>query len=93
MLANNSVSINDRTIISTKIPQTNDVLLGDPLSPLLFKLATIDVVSAIRKGNRDVNAYIYADDIVIVAILRQEMQSALDDLSLWSRSNEFYINK
>jgi hypothetical protein len=93
MLANNSVRINVGTTISTEIPQTNGVLQGDLPSPLLFNLATIDVVSAIQKGNRDVNAYIYADDIVILSNLHQEIQSALDDLSQWSRANEFHINK
>jgi hypothetical protein len=78
------VPVNDGTSISTEILQTNGVLQGDPLSPLLFNLTTIDVVSAVQKGNGDVNSYIYADDIVIVSSLHQEIQSALEDLSHWS---------
>jgi hypothetical protein len=55
----NLVHINDSTSIPIKILQTNDVLQGDPLSPLIFNTAIIEVVSAIHKENSREHIYIY----------------------------------
>jgi hypothetical protein len=43
----NYVQIDDNIAISRDITQTNGVLQGDPLSSLLFNIATIDAARAI----------------------------------------------
>ena len=42
------VIIDDTTSLSRELTQKNGVLQGDPLSPLLFNIATADVIAAIR---------------------------------------------
>ena len=48
ILAYNQITIDDAICKTKEITQTNGVLQGDPLSPILFNIATADVISAIR---------------------------------------------
>jgi hypothetical protein len=91
ILAYNYVQI-DNIDISRDITQTNGVLQGDPLSPLLFHIATIDAAQAILQGPRKTKLYI-ADDMVLVSKSKQELQEASNDLHEWSQENDFVINK
>ena len=49
ILAANTIHIDDNVTTSKGIIQTNGVLQGDPLGPLLFNIATHDVVQRIRQ--------------------------------------------
>jgi hypothetical protein len=93
ILAYNYVQIDDNIAISRYITQTNEVLQGDPLSPLLFNIATIDSAQAILQGPTNTKLYIYADDMVLVSKSEQELQEAFNDLHDWSQENDFTINK
>jgi hypothetical protein len=81
ILTNNSVHVNNSTSIPMEIPQTNGVLQGDPLSPLLFNTATIDILSTKQKEKQRCE-YIYAN-MVTASSHHQEIQSALNNLSKW----------
>lgn len=92
ILSSNSVQISDSITLSTNITQTNGVLQGDPLSPLLFNIATHDVVKSIREESTDVKIYIYADDMVLGSHDRSELQKATYALEKWADQNELEIN-
>ena len=78
---------------SAVITQTNGVLQGDPLSPLLFNVTIYDVVRAIRGKAPQIKVYIYADDIVLGSHDRRELQIATYALENWADQNELQINK
>jgi hypothetical protein len=93
ILAYNYVQIDDNITISRDITQTNGVLQVDPLSPLLFNIATIDAAQAILQGPTKTKLYIYADDMVLVPKSKQELQKAFNDLHDWCQENDFTMNK
>lgn len=92
MLRNNFVRITDNVSTSHEITQTNGVLQGDPLSPLLFNVATHDAVQAIRKQTKDLKVYMYADDMVVGSHNLQELQIGINALGRWADENELQIN-
>ena len=51
ILNSNFVQIDDNIDRSDLIEQTNGVLQGDPLSPLLFNIETSDITKAIHTDN------------------------------------------
>ena len=59
ILQHNFVTIDNNVERSQPITQTNGVLKADPLSPLLFDIATADVIQAVT--TESTKAYIYAD--------------------------------
>ena len=89
ILHENQVEIDDSIQVSDPIIQTNGVLQGDPLS-LLFNIATADIAESMPTENTQV--YVYADDMVITATSRQELQDALKNLTTWARDNELEMN-
>lgn len=92
ILSSNSVRISDTVTISEEITQTNGVLQGDPLSPLLFNVATHDVVQAIREEAKELKVYIYADDMVVGSHNIEELQKGINALDKWAENNELQIN-
>ena len=92
MLTANFIQITDDVSTSKTITQTNGVLQGDPLSPLLFNIATYDVVKMIRQETEDVKIYIYADDMVIGSNSRTNLQRATYQLERWAQENKMEIN-
>jgi hypothetical protein len=66
ILRENSIQIDDTIAKSQPLQQTNGVLQGDPLSPLLFIIATADITKGIQ-CEKNVKFYAYADDMVLVA--------------------------
>jgi hypothetical protein len=91
--AYNYVQIDDNIVTSRDITQTNRVLQGDPLSPLLFNIAIMDAAQAILQGPTKTKLYIYADGMVLVSKSKQELQEAFNDLHDWSQENDFTVNK
>lgn len=90
ILQNNQIEIDDGIMLSEPIEQTNGVLQGDPLSPLLFNIATADIISTLPAEN--VNMYVYADDMVATSTCKIELQETLDKLVLWARANDMHLN-
>ena len=92
MLTTNYIQITDGISTSKPITQTNGVLQGDPLSPLLFNIATHDVVQVISQDTEHLKIYIYADDMVIGSRSLHEVQKAINQLSRWARDNKLEIS-
>lgn len=91
-LHKNYVCIEDGTTLSSPVLQTNGVLQGDPLSPLLFNILTADVVSSVKKPGRNVELFLYADDMAIASNSREQLQEAINDLSHWANVNKLSIH-
>ena len=89
LLTNNWMEINDGIDKSNLIQQTVGVLQGDPLSPLLFILATADIVKVIPDN---VNLLMYADDMALTSTSETGLQKAFDQLVDWANENELILN-
>ena len=61
------------------------MLQGDPLSSLLFNIATSDFSKYVTADK--VKAYVYADDMDIT-----KLQEAFDQLDNWATINELQLN-
>ena len=76
---------------SKKITQTNGILQGDPLSPLLFNIATANI-STILSENEETTLIMYADDMALGSANKEELQATLLKLEKWVEENGFDIN-
>lgn len=92
ILSDTRVVIDDGITTSNVITQTNGVLQGDPMSPVLFNIVTADVTRIIQGMDKKVVMYMYADDIVIGGPIMQEVQDAINRLSEWAMENKFTVN-
>ena len=70
--------------------QTNGILQGDPLSLLLFNIATADVIKMTATENTRV--YLYADDMTLTSTKAHDLQSSLNNLTTWAEENSLKIN-
>jgi effector-binding domain-containing protein len=61
------------------------------LRPLLFNIATNNVIKTTRTNNRRIKIYAYADDMVMVSALIQELQKSFNDLVQWAEDNRLQI--
>ncbi|KAJ4437583.1 hypothetical protein ANN_17728 [Periplaneta americana] len=86
-MESNYVQIDDNIDRSQPLEQTNGVLQGDPLSQLLFNIATSDVYKDIEADN--VKIYTYADDMVILSTDIEDLQTTFNHLKEWANKNEF----
>ena len=86
----NKVQIDDGKSTSKEIIQTNGVLQGDPASPILFNITTAESTKAVEDLEADI--IMYADDIVIGASRKDQLQRAIDNLQLRDEENSFEIN-
>ena len=72
---------------------------GDCLSPILFSLFINDMANEIKSncngvslGNFDVHCLLYADDLVLLAETKDDLQCMLDTVFLWCRKWHMKIN-
>jgi hypothetical protein len=91
ILADNQIQIDDGIGKSQWLIQTNGVLQGDPLSPILFNALTHDVGAKIKEES-DTEIYMYAD-MALVSETISDLQKAVDLLSIWAQTNEIKINE
>ncbi|KAJ4449792.1 hypothetical protein ANN_01196 [Periplaneta americana] len=90
ILSCNYIQISDEITLSNKIIQTNGVLQGDPISPVLFNIMTTDIT----KITEDTTAsmIMYADDMAIGSSNIEELQQVLNKLVRWAEENSLQIN-
>ena len=72
---------------------------GNPLSPLLFNLFINDIFEAVKNGGpvslddtNFFNALMYADDLIIMATSKEELQKSLDNLKVFCDKWKLNIN-
>lgn len=93
ILAYNLVTIDDNICLSNPIIQGNGVPQGDPMSPVLFNVATCDIIENVKDQDNEVKIYMYADDMVMASKSIEKLQTSFDKLTKWAEENEFIINK
>lgn len=91
ILNNNNLIITDTVDESSPILQSNGVLQGDPLSPLLFNIYTADIIETIQ--NSTTKIYMYADDIALSSTNRIDLQESFERVATWAQKNRLTINK
>lgn len=91
-LSYNYVKITDNLVSSEPILQTNGVLQGDPMSPLLFNLAAADMLKIVDEARTEVSTYAYADDLVVGTTHLENLQEILDLITKWCEEHHFQIN-
>ena len=90
ILARNEITIQDGISKSGRISQKAGVLQGDPLSPLLFSIATADVTQILEGA---ANMYIYADDMALTAQSCETLQDNFHRLAKWAGENDLQLNE
>ena len=87
-------------MLSNEFPINRGVRQGCPLSPILFNLFINDVLNKCEKygvsiGNKRCCGGLFADDIVLVAPSKKNLQKMLSSVLNWANTNEmsFGINK
>ena len=93
ILYKNYITIDDGKTLSNRVTQTNGVLQGDCLSPLLFNIATADIGKILAGYEEHIDLYAYADDMVIASKDINKLQECITRLSTWAIENELAINK
>jgi len=78
IIADNQIQIDDVIWKSRWLIQTNGVLQGDPLSPILFNALTHDVEAKIKEETYTV-IYMYADDMALFSETILDLQKAVDN--------------
>lgn len=89
ILRYNWMHITDEVTTSEAIKQTNGVMQGDPISPLLFNIMTADIGEALNGAK----LIMYADDMALGSEKREELQTDLNTLQQWATRNDFVINQ
>ncbi|KAJ4432881.1 hypothetical protein ANN_21520 [Periplaneta americana] len=90
ILAQNIIKVNDTVTISEGITQTRGILQGDPLSPLLFNIATADVTQVCPPTT---SFFIYADDMALGPTKKEDVQETFNRIVNWANENQLQINR
>jgi hypothetical protein len=88
----NLIKVYDNVDYSEDIRQTRGVQQGDSLSPLLFLLFVADLPGALKDVGRTLEAVMFADDLVFYSTSPEDIQSALNALSLYCKINRMRVN-
>ena len=76
ILRENTIRIHDGLTHSQGIQQTNVILQGDPISPLIFNVLTHDVVQRIQ--TEEVRIWLYADGMILLSERREPLQEVIN---------------
>ena len=90
VLQANFVLVDDGLKLSSPIRQTQGVLQGDSLSPLLFISYLADLPG--KLSNCGVSVVLYADDLLFLSKQREDIHRALNILKNWSDDNGMTVN-
>ena len=97
ILKNLKLHVRNDSTVSEPFNTLNGVPQGDALSPLLFSLFTADlpdrlVHKAPKLNNVDIPYILFADDLVLLAESRNELQDAIDQVSEYCQEFNITIN-
>ena len=95
-----SYSIKLKNGTMNPIPSNLGLKQGCPLSPLLFNIYINDIGEYLKTTKTDfltvngtnVNHFLYADDLVLLAESKEELQELLEGLSKFSKDKELTVN-
>lgn len=90
MLRPNGLIIDTGYDMSELVEQQKGVQQGDSVSPFLFVMFVNNLLERLEK--RNVLVKMFADDLVIASVKKDELQRALATLSIWSEDNGMKIN-
>ena len=84
-------------IESKEVPFLRGVRQGDPCSPILFNLFINDIFKDMKKCKVDqcseeITGLLFADDLVLLAETKEELEFNLEKLKEWSQRNEMKVN-
>ena len=69
--------------------QINEVLHDDPVSPLLYNIATSDIAEEIKRESKaTLYIYTYTDDIALTSTDKTDLKNAMDTLARWSEKEQ-----
>ena len=78
---------------------TSGVKQGDPMSPTLFSLYINNLVNDLKHkcptlnlDNQNINALLYADDLVLMANSEEDLQHLLDEFCAWCKKWSLKVN-
>jgi hypothetical protein len=91
MLAYNYNLTDENINESKKLGQTNGVLQGDQLSPILISIWTADVIQEIQ--SQALSCYMHAYDTVITSRSKEDLQDCLNKLINWADTYGFKIDR
>jgi hypothetical protein len=85
------------SMFSSPFRTHNGVPQGDPISPLLFSLFTADLPSSLAHeppllNGRAIPYLLYADDLVVLADSKEELQVGVDSVVLYCSESNLDIN-
>ena len=90
ILRPNSLIIDNGYELSEPIQQQKGIIQGDSVSPFLFIMFVNSLLERLER--RKVLAKMFADDLVIAAQDADELQMALNAVSIWSQENGMAVN-
>ncbi|PSN45027.1 hypothetical protein C0J52_23366 [Blattella germanica] len=92
IIAENYVRISNGIEKSKWSSQTNEVLQGDSLSPLLFNVLTHDVVEKMKMASKEISIFMYADDMAIASNNKEQLQKGFNVVVEWAERSELKVN-
>jgi hypothetical protein len=82
--------------LTSKVPLERGLFQGSLLSPILFNVFIDDLADIINGPHTQhtnlPHCLLYADDILLVAPNREQMQTYLAQVQTWCQANEMYLN-
>ena len=92
LLEYNMIKVFDGISFSEDIIQLRGVQQGDSLSPLLFILFVSDLPGFLNDVSDILHTLMFADDLVFFSTNKDDIQQALNQLSIYCRQNRLEVN-